>query len=143
MTRRLLIGLNYVALLFLVISAFLGALIQRGQGFEIHFAVSLVSLALTVSGHVGSGIYLAVRPVPGRTRIPLVVLNYVATGFYLWATYAGFMIRQGIPFDYHFTISISSFFFSTSAHVLSALFLALKYRQTDVALTNKAPLRQA
>jgi len=129
MWRRFLIVDNYIGLMFLVISAFLGALITRGQGFEIHFTISMLSLASSAVALVGSGIYLAVHPVEVRTRVPLIILNYIAAGFLLLATYAGFMIRQGVTFDYHFTISISAFFVISSAHILSALFLAIKYKQ--------------
>lgn len=129
MWRRILIADNYLALIFYLVSAFLGALISRGQGFETHFQVTMASLAPVMSAHVGSAIYLVVRPTAGWTRWPLILLNYVAAGFYVWVTYAGFMIRQGVPFDYHFTISITGFFFGVAAIVFSALFLTLKYKQ--------------
>lgn len=141
MWRRVLIADNYVALVFYLTSALLGMLITRGQGFEIHFWVTIASLAPVMTAHLGSAIYLAVHPAPGRTRVPLILLNYVAAGFYLWITYAGFMIRQGVPFDYHLTISITGFFFGVSAIVFSALFLALKYKQPPAAV-DRMPLTQ-
>lgn len=141
MWRRILIADNYAALVFYLVSAMLGALITRGQGFEVHFWVTIASLPLVMTAHVGSAIYLAVHPAPGRTRVPLILLNYVAAGFYMWITYAGFMIRQGVPFDYHLTISITGFFFGVSAIVFSALFLALKYKQPPASV-DQMPLTQ-
>lgn len=143
MWRRVLIALNYIGVLFLFAEAFLGALITRGNGFELHFYVSMLSLPFAVPSHVGSGIFLTTHPLNNsRTRVPLILLNYVAAGFVLWVTYAGFMIRQGVPFDYHFTLSIITFFIAAPTHVLSALFLAIKYRQPQTLPLSEASLVQ-
>lgn len=141
MWRRILIADNYIALVFYLVSALLGMLIARGQGFEVHFWVTVASLPPVLMAHLGSAIYLAVHPVTGWTRVPLILLNYVAVGFYMWITYAGFMIREGVPFDYHLTISITGFFFGVSALVFSALFLTLKYKQPPDAV-ERTPLTQ-
>ena len=140
MLRLILIVTNYLALAVLFIAGILGVLITRGQGFEIHFIASMISLALTMTGHIGSALYMTLRPVQSRVRIPLIIENFLAAGFYLWATYAGFMIRQGVPFDYHFSISISSFVLTTTAHVFSPLFLLLKYKEAGTPADEGAVL---
>lgn len=128
--RRFLISDNYIALLFLFWSAWIGYSIKQGDKFEYHFAVSMVSLALTMIGHFGSNIFITVvLKKKSYYKISLVVLNYVAAFWYIWATYVGFLIRQGHPFQYHFTISIASFFFSLFAHLLSSLYMILKDKE--------------
>ncbi len=128
--RKFLITVNYLAIAFLFWSAWIGFSIKRGDKFEYHFAVSMVSLALTMIGHFGSNIFLttAVR-IKSYYKIYLIILNYVAAGWYIWATYVGFLIRQGHPFQYHFNISIASFFFSLFAHLLSSLYFILKAKE--------------
>lgn len=129
MIRKFLILVNYSALVFIVWAAILGYLIQRGQGFEIHFTISMISLTLTMIGHLGSAIYLTLLKVKKLQKLLLILLNYIATPYYLWATYAGWLIRQGQPFEFHLTISITSFFLSVSAHLLSGLFLITEAKQ--------------
>lgn len=129
MVRKFLIFVNYSAIIFIVWAAILGYLIQRGQGFEIHFAISMISLALTMIGHLGSAIYLTLIKIKSILKIMLILLNYIATFYYLWATYAGWLIRQGQTFELHLTISITSFFLSVAAHLLSSLYLINKARE--------------
>lgn len=123
---------NYVAVLFLIWSAVLGFLIQRGQGFEIHLTISMLSLAFTMIGHLGSAVFMATISIKSKQKIALMALNYVATFYYLWATYAGWLIRSGQPFAFHLSISITSFFLSLAAHLFSALYLIAKLKKPEL-----------
>ncbi len=128
--RKFLITVNYLALAFLVWSAWIGYQIKRGDKFEYHFNVSMVSLALTMIGHFGSAIFLNVATgIKSHYKTSLIVLNYFASFWYIWATYVGFLIRQGEPFQYHLAVSIASFFFSLFAHLLSNLYFILKDKE--------------
>jgi hypothetical protein len=90
----------------------------------------MTSLALTMIGHIGSAAYLAANRNKSKFLIFLIALNFVAAFFYLWATYAGYLIRQGIPFAYHLQVAITSFFFSVSAHILSALNIKINFKSS-------------
>lgn len=129
-SRKFLIAVNYIALVFLFWSAWIGYSIKQGDKFEYHFAVSMVSLALTMIGHFGSNIFLTVAiKMKSYYKTGLIILNFVAAGWYIWATYVGFLIRQGHPFQYHLNISIASFFFSLFAHLLSSLYMIMKGKE--------------
>lgn len=126
-SRRFLISVNYLAIVFLLWSAWIGYQIKRGDKFEYHFNVSMVSLALTMIGHFGAAYFMsAVMKIRSNYKISLIILNYFAAGWYIWATYVGFLIRRGEPFQYHLAVSIASFFFSLFAHLLSNLYFILK-----------------
>ena len=129
--RRTLIAVNYSALVFLFWSALIGYSIKRGDKFEYHFYVSMVSLALTMAGHLGSVVLQTVTRTTGLYRVPLIILNFIATFYYAWATYVGFLIRQGEPFELHLNISIASFFLSLAAHLFSNLYFFVRAEEID------------
>lgn len=128
MLRKTLIAVNYLAVIFIIWSAIIGFLITRGKGFEYHLWVSLASIALTMYGHIGSASYLFINKKDGLSINLLIILNCIGIVFYLWGTWAGYIIRQGVPFVYHLQVSIAAFFFSVSAHILSAIYLKIKYQ---------------
>lgn len=130
-SRKFLITVNYTALVFLFWSAWIGFAIKRGDKFEYHFAVSMVSLGLTMTGHLGSIVLLTLTKKRSIPRFTLILLNYVATFYYAWATYVGFLIRQGEPFAMHLNVSIASFFLSLAAHLLSSLYFIIRAELVD------------
>ncbi len=132
-SRRTLIWVNYLALVFLFWSAWIGFQIERGDKFEYHFAVSMVSLALTMVGHLGSIVLMTLFKKTSVYKAALVVLNFVATVYYAWATYVGFLIRHGEPFEMHLNVSIASFFLTFAAHLLSSLYFILRAEEMDAA----------